>query len=226
MVKEVKNITALIERETDLNLKDLISAEDVRSLKSMGPELKDTWHKKQLYRTETEARFSVLQDNRYPTLAAKYWQCVREQAHFLDHLMTLSFDFREGQVNIKKTNKKLETETDELEKEMLLIELDRLHFDQATKDLDAKDRMRELKMWSKLKKEFNDGSFDDKDCNAHQLESYHKMYLEKMKNIHPGTSEPEAFNAVGQLQTLERIVRTGELKYDRKKEITLLPLVY
>ena len=90
--------------------------------------------------------------------------------------MTLSFDFREGQVNIKKTNKKLETETDELEK--------------------------------------------DKDCNAHQLESYHKMYLEKVKNIHPATSEPEAFNAVGQLQTLERIVKTGELKYDRKKELS------
>ena len=82
MVKEVKNITALIERETDLNLKDLISAEDVRSLKSMGPELKDTWHKKQVYRTETEARFSVLQDNRYPTLAAKYWQCVENKHTF------------------------------------------------------------------------------------------------------------------------------------------------
>ena len=29
----------------------------------------------------------------------------------------------------------------------------------------AKHRMREIKMWSKLKKEFNDGSFNDKDVN-------------------------------------------------------------
>ena len=29
----------------------------------------------------------------------------------------------------------------------------------------ARDRMREIKLWSDLKKEFNDGSFDDKDVN-------------------------------------------------------------
>ena len=220
MPKAIKKIEKLVEDETDLNLKDLIPAEDVSTLKGMVSELKDAWNKKQVYRTETEARFSVLQDNRYPTIASKYWQAVREQAHFLDSLMTLSFEFREGQVKIKKVNKKLKTETDELEKEILQIKLDRLNFTQATRELDAKDRMRELKMWSKLKKEFNDGSFDDKDCNAHQLESYHKMYLEKIKLINENSSEPEAFNAVGQLQTLERIVKTGELKYDRKKEIS------
>ena len=220
MPKAIKKIEKLVEDETDLNLKDLIPAEDVSTLKGMVSELKDAWNKKQVYRTETEARFSVLQDNRYPTIASKYWQAVREQSHFLDSLMTLSFEFREGQVKIKKVNKKLKTETDELEKEILQIKLDRLNFTQATRELDAKDRMRELKMWSKLKKEFNDGSFDDKDCNAHQLESYHKMYLEKIKLINENSSEPEAFNAVGQLQTLERIVKTGELKYDRKKEIS------
>ena len=32
--------------------------------------------------------------------------------------------------------------------------------------------MREIKLWSVLKKEFNDGSFDDKDVNGHQLDSY------------------------------------------------------
>ena len=32
--------------------------------------------------------------------------------------------------------------------------------------------MREIKMWSKLKSEFNDISFNDKDVNQHQLESY------------------------------------------------------
>ena len=36
--------------------------------------------------------------------------------------------------------------------------------------------MREIKMWSKLKSEFNDGSFNDKDVNEHQLESYYRMY--------------------------------------------------
>ena len=33
--------------------------------------------------------------------------------------------------------------------------------------------MREINMWSKLKKEFNDGTFNTKDVNEHQLETYH-----------------------------------------------------
>ena len=45
----------------------------------------------------------------------------------------------------------------------------------------AKHRMREIKMWSKLKAEFNDGSFNDKDVNQHQLESYGMQYAEKAK---------------------------------------------
>ena len=220
MPKDIKKIETLVQDETDLNLKDLISNEDVGALKGMIGELKDTWNKKQIYRTETEARFSVLQDNRHPTKAAKYWQCVREQAHFLDSLMTLSFEFREGQVKIKQIKQKLKTETDELKIELLKIKLDRQNFSQATRELDAKDRMRELKMWSKLKREFNDGSFDDKNVNSHQLESYHKMYAEKVKNINPNTSEPEAFNVIGQFQSLNRIVKTGELQYDEKKKIS------
>lgn len=220
MPKDIKKIETLVQDETDLNLKDLISNEDVGALKGMIGELKDTWNKKQIYRTETEARFSVLQDNRHPTKAAKYWQCVREQAHFLDSLMTLSFEFRESQVKIKQIKQKLKTETDELKIELLKIKLDRQNFSQATRELDAKDRMRELKMWSKLKREFNDGSFDDENVNSHQLESYHKMYAEKVKNINPMTSEPEAFNVIGQFQSLNRIVKTGELKYDEKKKIS------
>ena len=42
-------------------------------------------------------------------------------------------------------------------------------------ELTARDRMRELKLWSQLKKENDDGTFDTKNVNAHQLESYHKI---------------------------------------------------
>jgi len=81
--------------------------------------------------------------------------------------------------------------------------------------------MREIKMWSKLKGEFNDGSFNDKDVNQHQLDSYHKMYAGKAKGITNNTSEAEVFNIVGQLRSLERIKQTGELenKTEKKEEL-------
>ena len=78
-----KDIKHLIEQETP-NLNNLLSPQEVSDFKSMTEELRDTWTKKQIFRTETEARISVLQDMKYPTKAAKYWQCVREQNVFLD----------------------------------------------------------------------------------------------------------------------------------------------
>ena len=44
---------------------------------------------------------SVLQDMKYPTKAAKYWQCVRKQNVFLENLMSLSFDCRCKEAKIK-----------------------------------------------------------------------------------------------------------------------------
>ena len=211
---EKRDIKDLIQQE-EANLHNLLNTEDLQSFKGMVDELRDTWTKKQIFRTETEARFSVLQDNRYPTKAAKYWQCVREQSSYLDNLMVLSFDYRRNEAKIKWLEKKLETETDEYKLECYKIDLDEKVFSKASMEQVAKNRIREIKMWSKLKKEFDDGSFNNKDVNQHQLDSYHKMYLNKSKTITPGTSETEVFNIVGQLQSLERIIQTGELEHTK-----------
>jgi hypothetical protein len=175
-----------------------------------------------MFRTETEARFSVLQDNRYPTKGAKYWQCVREQSSYLDNLMTLSFDYRRSEAKIKYLEKKISTETDEYKLTKYEIDLDEARFGKASMEKTAKHRMREIKMWSKLKLEFNDGSFNDKDVNEHQLESYRLMYQGKAKNLTSSTSEAEVFNIVGQLSSLERIKKSGELenKTEKKEQIT------
>ena len=216
-----KDIKSLIENETP-NLNNLLNTEEVSDFKSMTEELRDTWTKKQMFRTETEARFSVLQDNRYPTKGAKYWQCVREQSSYLDNLMVLSFDYRRSEAKIKYLEKKISTEKDEYKLTKYEIDLDEARFGKASMEKTAKHRMREIKMWSKLKLEFNDGSFNDKDVNEHQLESYRLMYQSKAKNLTSSTSEAEVFNIVGQLSSLERIKKSGELenKTEKKEQIT------
>ena len=215
-----ENIKSLIESESDVHLNNLLPTEDVNIFKEMVEELKDTWTKKQVFRTETEARISVLQDMKYPNKASKYWQCVREQNVFLENLMTLSFEYRRNDIKIKRLEKKLKDEKDELKKELWKVDLDEKTFSKASMELVAKDRMREIKMWSKLKIEFDDGTFDTKDVNRHQLESYHQIMKNRVETITSGTSQPEVFNAVGQLKTIERVKKDGELKYDKKEEIT------
>ena len=215
MKKDVKDI--IQKEETHLN--NLLEQEDLSAFKGMVDELRDTWTKKQMFRTETEARFSVLQDNRYPTKAAKYWQCVREQSSYLDNLMTLSFDYRRNDAKIKWLEKKIDTEQDEYKLTKYQIDLDEAKFGKASMEKVAKHRMREIKMWSKLKKEFNDGSFNDKDVNQHQLESYGLQYAAKAKTLNANSSESEVFNVMGQLQSLQRIKKSGELQHDKKEEL-------
>ena len=216
---EKRNIHALIEKEAP-SLNNLLDPNDVKEFKEMTEELRDTWTKKQVFRTETEMRMSVLQDAKYPTKASKYWQCVREQNVFLENLMSLSFDARRNEVKLKRLQEKLKTEEDPLKRELLQIDIDEKTYSVANMQLVARDRMREIKLWSVLKKEFNDGSFDDKDVNTHQLDSYHLIMKNKAETLTSGSSQPEVFNVLGQLQTIERVKKSGEMIYNKKEQLT------
>ena len=198
--------------EANVNfLTNVLDPQEFKSFIALKDELKDTWHKKQVFRTETEMRMSVLQDAKYPTKASKYWQCVREQNVFFENLMSLSFDYRKNEVKIKKLQRKLEEETDDLKRELLEILVEEKVYSRANMELVAKDRMREIDQWSKLKKEYNDGSFDSANVNTHQAESYKLILQNKVKTLTPGSSQPEVFNVVGQLHTLERLEKEGIL---------------
>jgi hypothetical protein len=174
-----------------------------------------------MFRTETEMQFSVLNDAKYPTKAAKYWQCVREQNVFLENLMSLSFDYRRVEVKIKRLQQKLEKEEDPLKRELLQIDIDEKVYNKASMQLVARDRMREIKLWSKFKKKFDDGSFDTKDVNTHQLHSYHLTMKNKAETLTEGSSQPEVFNVLGQLQSIERIKKEqGQLQHETKDKLT------
>jgi len=198
--------------EANVNyLSNVLDPLDFKQFVALKDELKDTWHKKQVFRTETEMRISVLQDAKYPTPAAKYWQCVREQNVFFENLMTLSFDYRKNEVKIKRIRQKLEKEKDPLKIEMLEIILEEKLYGKANMELVAKDRMREIEHWSRLKKEYDNGTFDTKNVNTHQADSLKLMLTNKTNTLTPGSSQAEVFNVVGQLQTVERLEKEGVL---------------
>ena len=217
MSKEKRNIATKLETESKY-LTNILDKEDVKEFKKLIPELQDTWHKKQMFRTETEMRFSVLSDNKYPTKAAKYWQSVREQNTHFENLVHLSFDARKNEVEIEKLQRDIAKEKDPLDKKMKQIELEEKLYAKAQMELVAKHRMREVATWSKLKKEFDDGKFDKENVNTHQADSY-MLRLQHQKNtITPGTSQPEVFNVMGQLDTLERVIRDKELAPPKEKK--------
>ena len=220
MNKGKRNIQPHADKEVK-HLMVLLDKSQAGEFKRMVPELQDNWVKRQMFRTETEMRFSVLNDGRYGTKAAKYWQSVREQNTHFENMMSLSFEYRKNDVEIEKLQREIKKEKDPLEKDLKQIELEEKLYGRANMELVAKARMKEISTWSKLKKEFHDNSFDDRDVNSHQAHSYLLRLQEQKKTITPATTQPEVFNVLGQLDTLERVIRDKELAPPTpKKKVT------
>jgi hypothetical protein len=138
--------------------------------------------------------------------------------------MSLSFDYRRNEVKIKRLEKKLAEETDELKLELAQIDLDEKRYTKASMQLTARDRMREIKLWSHYKKKYDDGSFDTKNVNTHQLHSYHLTMKNKAETLTQGSSQPEVFNVLGQLQSIERVKKENEqLEYKKQDKLSHKP---
>ena len=203
-MKEKRDIITVASEQFN-HLDKILDRKDVEEFRKLIPELKDTWVKKQIFRTETEMRVSVLNDGRHPTPAAKYWQCVREQNVFF-----------ENDVEIKKLQKEIEEETDEFECELKKIALDKKYYRRANLELTAKDRMREIEHWSRIKKELDDGSFDTRNVNTHQAKALTGFLEHRRESLNKESASDDVFNVLSQLNTIDRLKKEGKINYDEK----------
>lgn len=211
------------------DLKPILSVlkeEDAKAVIALKSELTDTWTKKQIFRTETEMRISVLNDGKHPTQASKYWQSVREQNAMFEALMGLSFDLRRNQIKRLKLERKLNKaieEGDDLKQMEIQIDLDENLYGRANMEQVAHDRVRELQTWSRIKDELNDGSFDSENVNTHQAESYRLALTNRAKALGPNAGPAEVINAVGPLQTVERLkTQDGKLLDFKEAKLRLI----
>ena len=214
-MKEKRDIITVASEQVH-HLDKILDRKDVEEFRKLIPELKDTWVKKQIFRTETEMRVSVLNDGRHPTPAAKYWQCIREQNVFFENLMDLSFDARENDVEIKKLQKEIEEETDEFECELKKIALDKKYYRRANLELTAKDRMREIEHWSRIKKELDDGSFDTRNVNTHQAKALTGFLEHRKQSLNQESASDDIFNVISQLNTIDRLKKEGKINDNEK----------
>lgn len=197
-------------KSTITNLIQYLDTEDQQAVLSIKDELFDNWKKKQIFRTDTEMRVSVLNDAKHPTQASKYWQSVREMSAMFDALMNLTFDIRKNEVERLRLEKAVKEvndseNPDELQLMELQIDLDRNIFDRIVMLQVAHDRIRELQNWSRIKAELNDGTFDTQDVNTHQAESLHKYFANRVNSLNGSSAPGEIINAVGPFQSLSRM---------------------
>lgn len=193
------------------NLSNVLSElkpEDAQVILDLKEELSDTWEKKQIFRTETEMRVSVLNDGKHPTTASKYWQAVREQNSMFESIIGNTFDIRKEQLKKEVIERKLQKAIDEnkdLKIKKYQIDLDEKLFVLASLKQQIQDRVRELKLWSKIKSELDDGSFNTQDVNDHQTTSYYYAFKNRAQSVDINSGPAEIINAIGPFKTLARL---------------------
>jgi len=208
---------------------NFLSQDNLDSLKQMQKSLEHSYMTQQRWRTETEIKYSVLNDMSFPTWASKYWQSVREQMSFLGNLTQLAYDFEHEKIKMERLvikKEEIEYKIKQKRKEITddnKIEIDfqirKLQLDLQDNDLDisqssvtlleyheqGRDRMREIKIWETVKNDClkNDPSIDTNDVNSHQLESYQKRWETEME-LGAKLHQPDLFkNSMASLNTIK-----------------------
>ena len=123
-------------------------------------------------------------------------------------------------IKLKRFRIKLAKETDELNIEELQVEIDRMVYHMACQQLIAKDRMREIRLWSEFKKKYDDGLFDSQNVDTHQLEAYGTILKNRKDTLTGNETQPELINVLGQVDSLEKLTKKGSvLTHETKKAL-------
>lgn len=177
----------IVKRTRNLDL-NFLKEEDVLALRDMKNEIQHDFETQTIWRTYTEAKASVLNDMQHPTSHSKYHQCKREQLVQFEQLTELSFQYQMKLIELEE----LELEIKELEEDINLnkekfsstllrrkelalskfnISRNKVQYSLKQMQLQAKDRVREVKMWSQLKEEIEENSKEEFDKDNRDTES-------------------------------------------------------
>ena len=208
MVNDIKKYTKLgITKIRDVSI---LEKDDMNTIAKLTGELQRVFEVKQLWRTETEIRYSVLNDVSFPTPASKYWQCIREQNVFWEELVRTAMAYQriQGELDLA------EIEYDEIKgaskksqalRKIKDAEIKEKQFALMRMRLEGHDRVREIGLWEKIKEEqLKKGDFDISDVNKHQVESYAKRWKEEMK-VGQMTNQADLYrHSKANLETMEK----------------------
>lgn len=166
----------------------LLNDTDLESISSISNELQRVFEVKQIFRTETEIRYSVLNDTKFPTVASKYWQSIREQNLFFTELINLSLQYEELQGELELEQALLDellndnSKIGKAKQKIKNAQIKRKEFGLMEIRLEASDRVREIMIWEKVKEELKQKEeFNIDDVNEHQAVSYMRKWENEME---------------------------------------------
>lgn len=180
----------------------VLDNEDLASLQDLMPGIEQSIQSHTIYRTATEALFSVLNDVKFPTAASKYHQAKREQLVMFENLVGLSFDYRAALIELDEVESKI-ANSKGIKLKKLEVRRDRLQFKLMWMRKDGQERIRELKMWAQIKQDLAKSDvFDLDNKDTDELKAFTLRYLwELPAACRAGNDVGGAVNIIAQART-------------------------
>jgi len=202
----------------ELGKTPLLSVEDVEKVKNCAVAIRHAFTKTQYFRTPTEMRISVLNDVKFPTPDAKYWQAVREMNVMVENLINLSFTFRRKEIDLREKQGQLGALTEEgFARERLTVDIEQIKWELLCTQREAHHRIREIDQWRKIEEDLTKYLMAGiEDVNQHQLLSYTIRFLQEYKiSVESGAGKSEGVEAIRNLHahvsTSLRVVKASNL---------------
>jgi len=193
----------------------ILDKKDFLVMTSLSKELQRVFEVKQVFRTETEIRYSVLDDVRFPTIPSKYWQSIREQNVFFTNLVYLSCDYEEkqGELDILKialNSLTPKSPTGKANAKIKHAQIKRAQFQLMEMRITARDQVREIKIWEQIKNELKHlKEFDINNPNTDQKESL-LLRWQKELDLAKASGNVQLFkNSVTGITTIENDKKKG-----------------
>lgn len=188
----------------------VLDNEDLAALQDLMPGIEQSIRGHTIYRTTTEALFSVLNDLKFPTAASKYHQAKREQLVMFENLVGLSFDYRAAVIELEEIESKISS-SERFKLKKLEVKRDRLQFKLMWMRKDGQERIRELKMWAQIMQDLVESDvFDLDNKDTDELKAFTLRYLWELP------AACRAGNDVGGAVNIIAQARTGLAECDRR----------
>jgi hypothetical protein len=199
-------------------------------LKEIDEDLEAGFTRRQRFRPRFLMETAVLNDMKFPTPDAKYWQCnVERDTHFRNLIMT-SFDYREKQADIEILEEEF-TGLSGPHRTKKLVQIEREKALLIYMQKEARERVREVLNWTEIMQNLKPLlKYDPDDVEAHMPEAYAIRYgreMEAMKiagacNAHDMSG---AMNIISLSKSIEAHPQVRELIDELPTDIAGLAMV-
>ena len=150
----------------------MLATDELKALQTVEKSVEAGFNRRQRFRPRFLMETAVLNDMKFPTPDAKYWQCNVERDTHFRNLVMLSFDYREKLADIGILEEEFTTVSGpHYAKKLVQIEREKALLIYMQKE--GQERVREIMNWSDIMENLEpDLKHDPDDIEAHMPEAY------------------------------------------------------